>query len=48
MKSYFVLIEIKTGADKSLDILLKPAITNDQLPHQLIKKKKKKRKVLSI
>ncbi|MEJ7821158.1 MAG: relaxase/mobilization nuclease domain-containing protein [Chitinophagaceae bacterium] len=40
--------EIKTGADKSLDILLKPAITNDQLPHQLIKKKKKKRKVLSI
>lgn len=40
--------EIKTVADKSLDILLTPAITNEQLPHQLIKKKKKKRKHLSL
>src|ERR1035437_677350 len=41
--------EIKTGVNKTLDILLKPEITNNNIPFLLIKKKeKKKRNHLSI
>jgi hypothetical protein len=41
--------EIKTGVNKTLDILLKPEITNNNIPYLLIKKKeKKKRNHLSI
>ena len=41
--------EMKKGLDKALDVLLKPENTNNYIPHQLLeKKRKKKKKSLSI
>lgn len=38
----------KTGLDKIAEILLKPEMTNNYIPHSLLEKKKRKKKYLSI